>query len=210
MVISGLFIKYEQQVQSMLKTTKSKSVGSAKAALGFLPKYPVLIIPGLASSALECWTTYKGTWKRERVWVDPFKIGKAAALQKIANRVNKKKVKHTSKLETEDDDDDKNVVIPKDERRWLKHIMTAADGFSDPPGIKVRPVTGLHGIDFLAESALAKKPSYVFGYVIQQLIDVGYDTTNLDAFPVPFFFLLFSSHHRHCHHHYNVVIIISK
>jgi hypothetical protein len=45
----------------------------------------------------------------------------------------------------------------------------------------VRALQGLHGIDYLAESAIAKKASYVFGHVINALIDVGYDCHNLDA-----------------------------
>ena len=34
---------------------------------------------------------------------------------------------------------------------------------------------------FLAESTIAKKASYVFGHVINALIDVGYDNINLQV-----------------------------
>jgi hypothetical protein len=34
--------------------------------------------------------TDKAGWKRERVWVDPFKIGRAAVFQKVANIFQKK------------------------------------------------------------------------------------------------------------------------
>jgi len=61
----------------------------------------------------------------------------------------------------------------------LIHFLLALS--SDPPGVKVRAVNGLHGIDYLAESSIAKKASYVFGHVINALIDVGYDYNNLEA-----------------------------
>ena len=89
-----------------------QTISEAKAQLGYRPHYPIIIVPGLASSSLEvcvcvcvCVLDYlvfmsvcdfnytstqalvtdKGTWKGERVWVDPFKIGRAAVLQKVAN-----------------------------------------------------------------------------------------------------------------------------
>jgi len=163
-----------EEVNAMLSNTGSKSVGLAKRALGYKPKYPVMIVPGLASSALICWETDKEAWKMERVWVDPFKIGKAAAFQKLSN-----KMKGKSKKKEDDLDEDLN----KDQRRWLKHILLAADGVSDPPGIKVRPVDGLSGCDYLSDSPLAKKATYVFGHVIQTLADAGYDAMSLDAAP---------------------------
>ena len=56
----------------------------------------------------------------------------------------------------------------------------------------MRAVEGLHGIDYLAESSIAKKQSYVFGHVISVLIDVGFDPTNLLVyFYFYFYFLLF-------------------
>lgn len=162
-----------EEVNAMLSNTGSKSVGMAKRALGYKPKYPVMIVPGLASSALICWESDKEAWKMERVWVDPFKIGKAAAFQKLSNKMKGK----SKKDEGEED-------LNKDQRRWLKHILLAADGYSDPPGIKVRPVDGLGGCDYLSDSPLAKKATYVFGHVIQTLADAGYDAMSLDAAPV--------------------------
>ena len=35
-------------------------------------------------------------------------------------------------------------------RVWTQHVMLQQDGFSDPPGIKLRAVEGIHGIDYLA------------------------------------------------------------
>ena len=41
----------------------SQTISEAKKALGYRPHYPIIIVPGLASSALEAWETDKG--KRE-------------------------------------------------------------------------------------------------------------------------------------------------
>ena len=100
-----------------------QSIAEARGALGFVPKYPIIIIPGLACTALESWNRDKSSflffslfysflsspslphffhqlilfftkivgWQRERVWVDPFKIGKAAVFQKVANKFSRKK-----------------------------------------------------------------------------------------------------------------------
>ena len=51
-------------------------------------------------------------------------------------------------------------------------MVLSSDGYSDPPGIRVRPVQGLHGIDYLASSPLAKAPSYVFGHVIKMYVAI--------------------------------------
>jgi hypothetical protein len=48
-----------------------------------------------------------------------------------------------------------------DMRLFLYHLCLAEDGWSDPPGIKVRAVEGLAGCDYLSHSTLIKKSSYV-------------------------------------------------
>lgn len=145
--------------------SKEKSVGKAKAKLGYSPKFPVVIVPGFASSALECWQAEKSSWVRERIWVDPFKIGHTVVGQAIVNKITKA--------------DSKGLTASQ--RQWLRHMLCAEDGYSDPEGIKVRPVPGLHATDFLADNPVAKAPSYVFGHLISELADVGYTPENLDA-----------------------------
>ena len=199
------------KVSQLLKEKSQRSVGAAKAALGFKPKFPILIIPGLASSALECWSSSeKPNWVRERVWIDPFKIGKTAALQKLSNVLSRKKTvtKSVKKLElghmgsgnytsttasttitssitsstssatssilsssgitssslssssgngphsindseySPGDSPDDAAATSADRRLWLRHLLTADDGFSDPPGIKLRPVPGTFSFSF--------------------------------------------------------------
>ena len=52
----------------------------------------------------------------------------------------------------------------------------------------MRPVPGLHGIDFLAQNAVAKAQSYVFAHVVRALIDFGYFLFFILIFLFDFFF----------------------
>ena len=171
----------------MLNTTNTKSIGKALKTVGYIPKYPVIIVPGLASTALEAWESPKESWIRERVWIDPFKIGKTAISMKLSQMTSsKKKYKRRRKRRTRaeignEDSAEQCAELNADERIWLQHIMLASDGFSDPPGIKLRPIEGLTGCDYLATNPLAKKASYVMSYVIQEFINAGYSPKNLEA-----------------------------
>ncbi len=65
--LNKIFDKYTPfdrlaDVNMIKKFTKQRSIGLAKVELGYRPKYPVIIIPGLASSALECWQTTSKEW----------------------------------------------------------------------------------------------------------------------------------------------------
>ena len=66
---------------------------------------------------------------------------------------------------------------------WMKHMVLAEDGFSDPPGIRVRPCTGMHACDFLGEGPFDKKPSYVLAHLMSSLANFGYEPRNLIAEP---------------------------
>lgn len=85
-------------------------------------------------------------------------------------------------------DDEENQQSQKEEvastNVWIKHISLQSDLISDPDGIKVRPMSGLRGVDYLLPGALTNFMSYVFGPVINALTKVGYtDGKNLDAAP---------------------------
>ena len=168
-----------------------------------------MIVPGFASSALECWQAQRSAWVQERVWLDPFKIGHTFVGQALANKLasNKKKSKSKSKStpktksksrrgksssskkedtpepsESNDESEElDNEGFSSNQRIWLQHLLLDKDGVSDPPGITVRPVPGIHGTDYLIDNPLAKAPSYVFGHLIKELADVGYTSKNLDA-----------------------------
>lgn len=199
-LVERQYVPFEEAdtVKEMLKNCQTQSVCQAKASYGFKPKYPIMIIPGLASSALEAWESPRPAWIRERVWVDPFKIGKMAVAQKLSTKLSttstkrsmskilrrdKSKKKEVEAVLSSETDDEQVETLNSDQRLWLRHILTAPDGFSDPPGIKLRPVQGLAAIDYLASHPLARKASYVFGHVLHELAMVGYTPKNLDAAP---------------------------
>eukprot|EP01094_Clydonella_sp_ATCC50884_P019594 TRINITY_DN3870_c0_g1_i2.p1 TRINITY_DN3870_c0_g1~~TRINITY_DN3870_c0_g1_i2.p1 ORF type:complete len:791 (-),score=263.20 TRINITY_DN3870_c0_g1_i2:193-2565(-) len=154
----------KSELESLKQRTGESSLGRAMRSSGSKPNFPVVLVPGLASSALEVWDSEEMPgWIGERVWIDINKIGSLAQLQKIKNVFKK-------------GDEGK-------ERVWLRHLCPEEDGFSDPPGIKVRPCEGLGAIDYLSHNPLTMKPTYVWAYIIRALIDLGYDRKNLIAAP---------------------------
>lgn len=70
-----------------------------------------------------------------------------------------------------------------DTQLWLRHMMLAPDAHSDPPGIKVRAVPGLSGVDYLQPGAVMQATTWVFGPVIKFLMSGGYDESNLKGAP---------------------------
>lgn len=142
-----------------------ESAGTVLAEAGYTAFYPIMIIPGIASSGLECWETDHPSWFRERIWMTPSKL-----TSHTANTIFTK-VKATLSFEGQVSE-------------WRRHILLAEDGYSDPPNIKVRPCSGFSGIDYIVDSGPFKSASYVFGPLIEELAKVGYDPRNLDAAPV--------------------------
>jgi copper chaperone CopZ len=70
-----------------------------------------------------------------------------------------------------------------DTKMWLRHMALAADGHSDPPGIEVRAVQGLSGVDYLQPGHMMGATTWVFGPVIDFLKARGYDDSNLKGAP---------------------------
>lgn len=68
---------------------------------------------------------------------------------------------------------------------WLKHMCLGPDMCSEVNGISVRAIEGLEGVDYLTPGALTNAVSYVFGPVINVLIQTGdyIPDKNLDAAP---------------------------
>eukprot|EP01094_Clydonella_sp_ATCC50884_P022494 TRINITY_DN5186_c0_g1_i2.p1 TRINITY_DN5186_c0_g1~~TRINITY_DN5186_c0_g1_i2.p1 ORF type:complete len:1026 (-),score=294.33 TRINITY_DN5186_c0_g1_i2:182-3052(-) len=158
-----------KDLEALRKRTGIKSIGRAMKSEKCTPRFPVVLVPGLASTALEVWDSEEAPeWLGERVWIDVNKIGSLAQVQKVKNMLRSSK---------KSDDDS----APG--RKWLRHLCLLDDGFSDPPGIKTRPCEGLGAIDYLSHAALTRGPSYVWSFVIRALIDLGYDRRNLIAAP---------------------------
>ena len=83
------------------------------------------------------------------------------------------------------------------QNRWLQHMCLSEDGYSDPAGIKVRPIKGHDGINYLEpglylvvatslnfKGTITKNLSYVMGPLIDELFNFGYTKENLVAAPV--------------------------
>jgi hypothetical protein len=166
-----------EAIKRLKKHTAQKNARKTFGVCGYLPRFPIVIIPGMASSALEVYQTKEKEWKHERVWIDPLKIGRLAMFEKVT------KVFQKENVSSSDDGPIDAVCDAEKRRKWIDHMTLAADGVSDPPGIKVRPVEGLHAIDYLATWSMAKAPSYVFAHLIDTLTSVGYDLSSLAACP---------------------------
>jgi len=67
--------------------------------------------------------------------------------------------------------------------QWIRHIsLSPRDLKSDPPGMKVRPLSGLEGVDYLTSDALTRFGTFVWAPVIKVLKRHGYEEgTNLEA-----------------------------
>ena len=70
-----------------------------------------------------------------------------------------------------------------DRKMWLRHMALGGDGHSDPPGIEVRAVQGLAGVDYLQPGHVMGATTWVFGQVIDFLRARGYDDSNLRGAP---------------------------
>jgi len=107
---------------------------------------PILLVPGICSSALEIWTSpwtsEDSAWQRELLWVCPSKMLS---------------------------------------RNFFMQHMRLRDGWKDPLNIKVRPVEGLSGIDYLSRTPIVGVKSVVWDVLIRHLGKRGYDNKNLKA-----------------------------
>ena len=196
----------------ILTVHTEKSTSSPKQQR--VPHLPVLIIPGFMSSGLEIHESeYNTKWEGQRLWLNLKALGLSRFIHKVNKKDSyeaslaraRARFADESLYEDEDDDDDieKQQQQQSDEEgglsadewvennkevatrnRWIQHISLMSDLKSDPPGIKVRPMTGLKGVDYLLPGALTNFVSYVFGPVIKVLNKVGYaNEVNLDASP---------------------------
>lgn len=64
---------------------------------------------------------------------------------------------------------------------WLEHLSLDSATGLDPPGIKLRAVTGLSGLDYFVQGY------GVWAALIQALADMGYDSNNLVRTAFSFF-----------------------
>jgi pimeloyl-ACP methyl ester carboxylesterase len=156
---------------------------------------PILIIPGFMSSGLVIKeSSTNPNWVNERLWLNLGSLGVSAMYFGNAQRQtnNKSTPNTTTTLENRMDTDDMDNADEETKQQanyksgWLKHMMlNPTDLRSDPPGIKVRAIEGLEGVDYLTPGTFTNMVSYVFGPAIIALEKGGYNTskTNLIASP---------------------------
>ena len=157
----------QSEIRHLLANNEEKlSLGASLAEEGESPKFPALIIPGLGSSAMSVWSSsYCTDWVGERIWIDFAKIGTQISFPTFFE----KKIR---------DSDPDNYGM------FVRHMLLADDGVSDPPGIRVRPMEGLEAVACLAPSSrITSGITSIFGPLIRNLLDIGYDQKNLDAAP---------------------------
>lgn len=68
---------------------------------------------------------------------------------------------------------------------WLQHMMLQPDLKTERPGMRVRPIPGLAGVDYLYPSFLTSMVTYVFGPLVRYLVEEGgyVADVNLQAAP---------------------------
>eukprot|EP01124_Arcella_intermedia_P023713 TRINITY_DN3825_c0_g1_i1.p1 TRINITY_DN3825_c0_g1~~TRINITY_DN3825_c0_g1_i1.p1 ORF type:complete len:984 (+),score=206.70 TRINITY_DN3825_c0_g1_i1:18-2969(+) len=147
---------------------------------GFVPKYPVFLIPGFASSALHIEATDTEGWKHERVWLNVDKL-----LASKASVVGKRISKVFSNTQIEKlVEEGKEEIDSKFSNIWVNHICLQKDCISDPPGIKVRAVSSQDGCTYLQTGQIGQHLAYVMGPLIKNLEKLGYvDEKTLFARP---------------------------
>lgn len=163
------------RIASLRRRLNLKRVGQINAHAGYRAKYPVILIPGVISSALDVWSSEeKPDWSQSRIWLSMGKIG-----LKFRNGGDKDEILSFADFSSNESEE----LSRRDAtRHWIRHITPREDGWSDPPGIKVRAHPGFEGLDYMADNFL-KKASFIFGRVIANLIDVGYEPKNMVAAP---------------------------
>ena len=142
--------------------------------------HPVLIIPGFMSSGLEIKESDTRSWVGKRVWINLNSLGFQSMYRGSALNVNESLRGEASFSEEQHRKYEMQVTCKS---KWLHHMSLSSDMLSERPNIKVRPISGLNGVDYLTPGALTNHLSYVFGPVIRALQEAGYTDANLDAAP---------------------------
>lgn len=164
-------------------------LSSRISAWGFSPRIPTIAadnsqlhcISGFMSSGLEVKeSTLKPNWVGKRIWINLQSLGFESMYWGSAQ---KKKQHHPQQNETKEQEAQMNY-----KSAWVKHMtLNVNDLKTEPTGIKIRPIDGLEGVDYLSPGALTNHVSYVFGPVITALQAAGYNADptkpNLAASP---------------------------
>ena len=167
-------------------------------------RIPILIIPGFMSSGLEVTeSTLRPDWVGKRIWINLSSLGfnsihfagqsvqqsdqrqghHGRGLLSFGGNTNKK---NNSTTLVDDDLDENSHQHMKYKSDWLSHMALSTDDMTtEREGVKVRPIKGLSGVDYLSPGTLTDHVSYVFGPVIKALMKKGgyRDGVDLQASP---------------------------
>jgi len=141
-------------------------------------RYPVLIIPGFMSSGMEIKESDTKSWVGKRVWINLNSLGFQSLHRGSALDINESLRGESSFSEEKHREYERQF---KCKSKWLHHMSLSNDMLTERPNVKVRPISGLNGVDYLTPGALTNHLSYVFGPVIRALQEAGYTDNDLQA-----------------------------
>jgi Lecithin:cholesterol acyltransferase len=151
---------------------------------------PILIIPGFMSSGLEIKeSSVNPNWVTKRLWLNLGSLGLSSLYFGNAQRKTIKSSASSpiNRLDTGSTDNEEEQQQANYKSSWLQHMMLNPTNLrSDPPGIKVRAIEGLEGVDYLTPGTFTNMVSYVFGPAINAFEKGGYNANgkiNLMASP---------------------------
>ena len=152
------------------------SLGEQKRLDGFQPGHPIILVPGLGSSALVVEESNENPlWRDDLLWL---------SVQKLSSSKLKSIAKH---MGTKFQPPDSRQLSVLEGNNFVRHMMLDphGDGVSDPEGIRVRPVPGLTGCSYLAKEKALASSSYVMGAIVETLKGVGYEE-HVNLFGAPY------------------------
>lgn len=111
------------------------------------------------------------SWEGKKLWLSIFRLG-------FSSKLGKEKYEFKSA-----DLEDLDIQLRND---WLNHMCLDSDLLNERPGVQIRAVPGLHGVDYLENNTIAKAQTYVFGPVIRALKKHGGYTEDHDLGAAPY------------------------
>ncbi|KAH3743809.1 Lecithin:cholesterol acyltransferase [Pelomyxa schiedti] len=172
----------------------NSNVARAMHQAGWRPHFPVVLVPGFASSELKVKEGLIPKWQNEVVWLSLTKIGTQTfkllgfsmsnAVQKLSNQLSKV----SNLFSNEENDDNPPASKTKEDVEFRNMLLTHVcldpnDGRSDPPKISLRAVEEKIGLMYLDPSTAGAPLSWVMGPLVETLQEFGYNDTNLAACP---------------------------
>jgi len=158
-----------------------------------IPLRPVLIFPGLMSSALKVQkSTIKPSAEGKQLWLNIKAMGFSSLYRGSPLQVNEEVRKRATEITQSSSHElydhelhEKYMEALEAKSLWLRHLALESDQVTERPGVELKPVEGLAAVDFLIPSGqVARHASWVFGPLIKVMEKVGYTPgENVDAVP---------------------------